>query len=293
MELTTEFKNRIIAEINARGDEFSSAAKQANYLGISAAQLSRIKKGDVEKVISNGKWISMARRLNVRQNSQLKWITAKTDAFNFINEQLAYCQELSVSGVLCDMCDLGKTHTAKYYAKNNRNVAYIDCSQVKSKQLFVREIAREFGITSNGRYVDVYQDLVFYLQSIDKPLVILDEAGDLKPDAFLELKALWNATERACGWYMLGADGLKHKIEKGRDLFKVGYAEIIRRYGSRFQKVSPNGKEASEEFKKKQFALVARANGLEPSNKLWAQTNGSLERVRIEVEKKQRMNASN
>ena len=64
-------------------------------------------------------------------------------------------------------------------------------------------------MTSNGRYSDVYEDLVAYLRTIDTPLVILDEAGDLQYEAFLELKALWNATERCCAWYMMGADGLK------------------------------------------------------------------------------------
>ncbi len=43
------------------------------------------------------------------------------------------------------------------------------------------------------------------------PLVVLDEAGDLQYEAFLELKALWNATEMCCGWYMMGADGLRRR----------------------------------------------------------------------------------
>lgn len=64
---------------------------------------------------------------------------------------------------------------------------------------------------SKGHYADVYEDLVYYLRSIEHPLIILDEAGDLQYEAFLELKALWNATERCCAWYMMGADGLKEK----------------------------------------------------------------------------------
>ena len=63
--------------------------------------------------------------------------------------------------------------------------------------------------------------LLAYLRTIDTPLVILDEAGDLQYEAFLELKALWNATERCCAWYMMGADGLKEKINRAIEGKKV------------------------------------------------------------------------
>lgn len=290
--LTTEFKQRIINAINERNNDFSSDAKMAVYLNINTAQLSRVKKGDTEKVLSEANWLRIARLLNIRPNKQLVWHTALTPAYQFIYQQLKECQALSISGVLCDLTDIGKTHTAKAYARENKHVAYIDCSQVKTKQLLVRKIAQEFGVVNTGRYIDVYNDLIYYLQFVEKPLVILDEAGDLKPDAFLELKALWNATERACGWYMLGADGLKHKIEKGRDLFKVGFAEIFRRYGKRYQRVSPQGKDLSDEFMRKQFALVSQANGVKDIKEMYAKSGGSLERIRIEVEKRQ-VNARN
>ena len=290
MKITDNFKTRIVSAIIQNAERFTSAAKQANYLGINSSQLSRIKNGEVDRVISDANWVQIARKLNVSINQKLKWNTAKTPTYQYIYSQLEECQNLSISGVLCDLTDIGKTHTARAYARENKNVAYIDCSQVKTKQLLVRRIAQEFGVVSAGRYVDVYEDLVYYLQFIEKPLVILDEAGDLKPDAFLELKALWNATERACGWYMLGADGLKHKIDKGRDLFKVGYAEIFRRYGKRYQRATPKGKEAAKQFMRTQFALVAKANGIDDVKEMYSKSAGSLERIRIEAEKRQRAN---
>jgi hypothetical protein len=107
----------------------------------------------------------------------------------------------------------------------------------------------------------VYGDLVWYLnQNIDPPLIILDEAGDLKYDAFLELKALWNATEGGAAWFMMGADGLKAKITRSINCKKVGYTEIFRRYGSKYRKVTPDGREDLIRFKRDQAALIARAN---------------------------------
>ena len=129
--------------------------------------------------------------------------------------------------ILCDLPNIGKTFTARWYVNEHRNAVYVDCSQVKTKRAMVRKIANEFGLDGAGKYQDVYEDLVYYLRSMERPLVVLDEAGDLQYEAFLELKALWNATEMCCGWYMMGADGLAAKINRNVEGKKVGYAEIF------------------------------------------------------------------
>lgn len=278
--ITTEFKHRIIAAIATDRNNFPSASKQAVSLDIQSAQLSRINNGDTEQVLSDQKWLSIARRLNVSINASRNWQVAKTDTFLFIYSQLQHCQENSVSGLMCDMADIGKTFTAREYVKNNKNAVFIDCSQVKSKQKLIRKIAQEFGVNHTGKYAEVYADLVYYLQSILNPIVVLDEAGDLDYPAFLELKALWNATENHCAWYMIGADGLKAKIEGNRARKKVGYAEIFSRFGSNYQKISPDGKDALETFTKTQLALVCKANIINANiQQIYAQTSGSLRKT--------------
>jgi len=284
--INQEFKQKVLDAIKQDANKYPSAAKQARALGISSAQLSRIKKGQLDRVLSDSNWISIARRLNVQTGNQPKWNIAKTPAFEYISNQLAFCQSNNVSAVLCDLPDIGKTFTAKYYVRSNKNAVYIDCSQVKSKQKLIRKIAQEFGVDNTGRYADVYADLVYYLRSIENPLIILDEAGDLDYPAFLELKALWNATEQAASYYMMGADGLRVKIERGKDRKKVGYSEIFSRFGDGFKRVTPLGREDLQNFKKQQMTLVAKANGLNGSlPKLYAKTGGSLRRVFIEFKK--------
>lgn len=279
--ITTEFKQRIIEAINADSLNFASASKQAVSLDINASQLSRIRKGELENVVSDTKWMSIGRRLGVSIHNEKPWNAAETPTFLAVFGQLNDCQANSISSMICDIPDIGKTFTARYFAKNNRNAVYVDGSQCKSKQKFVRSIAKEFGLAHTGRYIDVYEDLVYYLQSAYKPLVIVDEAGDLDYAAFLELKALWNATEHTCGWYMMGADGLRAKIEAAIDRKKVGYTEIFSRFGSAFLKVSPNVQQDLVEFKKLQFAKIAKANIETEINmgQLFAQTGGSLRKL--------------
>lgn len=227
MEITRDIKQRIIEAIKANRENYPSDNKHAAALGISGSVYNSIKKGNIDRQVSDTNWICIARRLNVSLAEEMVWKAAETPTYIFITEQLAMCQESGVSAILCDMANIGKTFTARVYVKTHRNAIYVDCSQVKSKQRLIRHIAREFGISTNGRYVDVYDDLVFYLKTLDTPLIILDEAGDLQYEAFLELKALWNATERCCAWYMMGADGLKEKINRSIECKKVGYTEML------------------------------------------------------------------
>jgi hypothetical protein len=232
--ITQEFKQKVLEALKERRAMYDSDAKFAVSLGISASQLSRINKGEIDRVLSDANWVSIARKLDVVVGNAPKWQTASTPVFQFITKQLEMCQANTLSALLCDLSDIGKTYAAMHYAKTHKGVAYIDCSQVKSKQKLIRAIAKEFGSGHTGKYADVYGDLVFCLQTLPTPLIVLDEAGDLDYAAFLELKALWNATDGICGWYMMGADGLKEKMRRSIDCKKVGYTELFSRFGKRY-----------------------------------------------------------
>lgn len=271
-----------------RRETFETDGKFAKFLGINSAIWNRIKSGDVEKVLSVSKWYNVARLLDVQLADRPEWITAKTPVFIAITSLLSRCQAKSISLMLCDIADIGKTYTAKEYVKTNKNAVYIDCSQSKSKQRLIRSIARSFGVDSEGRYADVYEDLVFFIKSQSlAPIVILDEAGDLEYSAFLELKALWNATEGFCSWFMMGADGLKEKIRRAISCKKVGYTEMFSRFGSRYQRVTPEAKQDRDMFFKAQAQAIIAANssGVDV-NKIIANTDGSLRRIQIELAKK-------
>ena len=285
--ITLENKKQILEAITANRVNYPSDAKHAASLGIATSVYSAIKNGQTDKALSEANWITIARRLGVNLRGGIEWKAARTATFDFISTQLEACQNAGLSAIMCDIPNIGKTFTARYYVKGHRNAVYIDCSQVKTKQKLVRKIATEFGVNGNGRYSDVYEDLVFYLRSIEAPLIVLDEAGDLQYDAFLELKALWNATERCCAWYMMGADGLKAKIDRAIEHQKVGYTEMFSRYGDRYSKVTPDDSREREKFLKDQASIVAKINAPEGVDiaAIVRKTAGGLRRVYTEIEK--------
>ncbi len=288
--ITTEIKNKILAAIKANRANYPSDAKHAASLGVTTSVYSAVKNGQTDRVLSDANWISIARKLGVSLRGEIEWKAAKTPTFMFITAQLEACQSSCISAILCDLPNIGKTFTSRHYVKTHPNVIYIDCSQVKTKLKLVRKIAAEFGVDSKGRYSDVYEDLVYYLGSIDSPLIILDEAGDLQYEAFLELKALWNATERCCAWYMMGADGLKEKINRSIECKKVGYTEMLSRYGDRYSKVTPDDSKERTRFLIEQARIVAKLNAPEgiDAGEIARKTGGGLRRVNTEIEKLKR-----
>ena len=276
-----------MSAIMADRANYPSDAKHAVALGISPSVYNTLKKGNYEKQVSDAGWVGMARRLGVVLREEMEWKAAETPTFRFVTAQLGLCQESGVSAILCDIPNIGKTFTAKAYVKGHRNAVYVDCSQVKTKRKLVRKIAKEFGVASIGNYYDVYEDLVAYMKTLDTPLVVLDEAGDLQYEAFLELKALWNATERCCGWYMMGADGLRAKIARNVECMKVGYAEMLSRFGDTYSRVTPEDEKERGKFLKAQAAIVAKVNAPEGTNimQIVNASDGGLRRVYTEIEK--------
>lgn len=284
MRLTDEVKDKIVLAVR-KDRKTLSGNKHAVVLGITSSQYSEIMKGNYDKQLKDDKWLAIAYKLKVFS----EWKTIVTPTYAFIYEQLKNCQNSSFSAIFCDLPNIGKTHTAKEYQRQNANVAYVDCSRAKTKKKLIKTIAQELGIAVKGTYDEMFSTLVKHICSLDYPLVIFDEAGDLKFDAFLEIKALWNATEGCCGWFMMGAEGLQLLINRAMNNQKVGFAEIYSRYGNEFQNITidKDGKMTQEQFLYQQAYMVARGNAPEdtPQGELKKWAMGGLRRLKMEIEK--------
>lgn len=264
ISITTEFKEKIIIAMRERRKLYDgSNGAFAKTLGISAAIFSRLNNGENTGILKATQWIMMAYALGVSMEDR-KWNMARTEVFNVIEEEVQFCKAYSKARICVDDCGIGKTFSARYLSRTLKNCFYVDASQAKTKQSFIRLIAKTIGCESKGRYIEVKETLKFYLKSLTLPVVIVDEAGDLDYDAFLELKELWNATEHCCGWFMMGADGLRAKIERGITNKRVGYAEIFSRYSEKFTTIVPRERQERNAFYKKLITDVLSANNCDP-----------------------------
>ena len=88
-----------------------------------------LKNGQTEKALSDANWLSIARKLNVALRNEIEWNAAPTETFKYITKQIEFCQGSGQSSILCDIPNIGKTFTARYYVQGHKNAVYIDCSQ--------------------------------------------------------------------------------------------------------------------------------------------------------------------
>lgn len=260
LQITNDFKRKVMtALLEVRSNFDGSDAAFAKQWGINGSVYNRMKKGETERVLRDGQWLNIGRELGVMMHER-KWNMARTDVFNVIEEDVVFCKRFAKGKICVDDCGIGKTYTAKYLARTLKNCFYVDASQGKTKNQFIRLIAKSIGVDNTGRISDIMENTKYYLRLLPEPVVIIDEAGDLNYEAFLTLKEFWNATEGACGWYMMGADGLRTKISRGISNKKVGFAEVFSRYSERYTSVVPPGRDDKIRFYRKLISDVLAVN---------------------------------
>lgn len=261
LQTTQQQKQVIVTALMEQRKNFDGTDQQfAKQWDINYSVYSRLKnEKNYDGLLREAQWLNLGRELNVEMDAR-KWNTAKTEVFTVIEQDILFCKDNAKAMICVDDCGIGKTHTAKYLSRTTKNCFYIDASQAKTKQQFIRLIAKTIGVDDKDKYVRVKANIKYALRMLPNPVVIIDEAGDLEYTAFLELKELWNATDKACGWYMMGADGLRRKIERGIQNKKVGYKELFSRYSERYTTIVPSNRNEKISFYKQLITDVLNAN---------------------------------
>lgn len=260
MELTTQFKNQVREAVLRHREQFGgSDASFAKTLNINGSVYSRLKKGETEKLLSDNAWLQLGQAFEVSMRKN-NWKVARTKVYNEIEDNLKECQDKNQSMILVDDCGIGKTFCARHIVRRMKNAFYIDCSQAKTRIQFVKLLARTLGVDDKGKHIEVKTNIKYALNILENPLMVLDEAGDLEYSTLMVVKELWNSSEGSAGWYMMGADGLKAKMEKGINNHKVGFAELFSRFSESFIQLTPNGIENRRDFYTQLIGDVAMAN---------------------------------
>lgn len=209
---------------------------------LTSSDMSRVMRGGI---IGDNKVVTVARLLGIDLKAGIVWKIVHTEAFGFIWEMFEQCRTRSVGRIICDSADIGKSVVIDEYVRKMENVYRVDCSLVKDRRQFIDAIATVLGIDTNKTLANLFMEITLMLKGMDKPLLILDEAGDLKDQAFLEIKALCNElgigqkSGGACGLCLLGANGLETKLKRGVKNNKVGFEEVLSRLGGEVYRASP------------------------------------------------------
>ncbi|MDV4024218.1 hypothetical protein CMT52_07695 [Elizabethkingia anophelis] len=260
MEISIQLKEAIsIAILKDRERYSGSDNAYAKTLGIGGSVFSRLKKGEREGLLSQGQWLNIGRKLQVTLGKST-WKAVETDVYLEIKDDFDFCQQNSKSLILVDDCGIGKTFCSRILISQMNNSFYIDASQYKTKRLLIKALAKEIGSGTEGTYNEILANLKYYINALGNVFICIDEAGDMDYAAFLEVKGLINGTTGRCGWYLIGADGLRAKITRGINNHKVGFKEIFDRLSAEFRSIVPTGGDDKKLFYQKLLFDVASAN---------------------------------
>jgi DNA transposition AAA+ family ATPase len=249
-----------------RASGFASQAKYATSIGISGSDYSNIanaKWRQNDRLLSVEKWLRIARAVRFEFNPRQRWVTAPTETYKFITQQLRTCQQESLCSIFCDEAGLGKTHAVREYADNNANAYYINGGAHARKISLVRGLAQAVGLNPDkGTTEEVFQDVMMFLKASTNPLIIIDEAGDLHNNAYMLIKRLYNELEFVCGIYLIGARGLKKRIDSAIRVRTNGFEEVFSRFGARYSTVLPQDVKGRADYIRKEAQVIAVSNGI-------------------------------
>ena len=261
IELTEEFKTNVLAALGEARERYDgSDANFAKKYGINKSVYSVLKKGDTVKMLSAGKWLELGRLLGVSLNER-QWNMARTDVFTMIEEDVLFCKEFSKSMMFVDECAIGKTYSARYLSRTLKNCFYIDATQCRQERSLIRAIAKAVGGELDGTLEEIKESAKYILNILPHPIVIIDEAGALSYSSLLLLHEFWNGTQDTCGWYMMGSDGLRTKLQKGKGSSKKqSYKELFSRFSSKYNHIVPDAPADREAFFRSLIGTVLSVN---------------------------------
>ncbi|MBE2896765.1 AAA family ATPase [Pasteurellaceae bacterium HPA106] len=192
-------------------------AKVAKELGFTSAVLSAYING---KYSGNNQTVEQAIRAWIENRAKKAQVFVEAPQFIETNTAKGIWQVLDMSKLLSTMVTIfgasgvGKTQSAREYAKRNSNVWMITASPARATlSSILYEMALELGINDAPRRKDKLSRLIVKKLTGTAGLMIIDEADHLPYDALEEIRIIQEETN--IGFALIGNDKVYTRIQGG------------------------------------------------------------------------------
>lgn len=195
----------------------------ATQSGVSSATLSKIE---------NGKWDDIDEKLwrkiwNKVSDAKAPGLFKTTD-YSVCTKTCESAQKNHfMIGLIADT-GMGKTTALSSYSLR-KNVFYVCYDKTMSPRNFFAMLLREMGINFEGGINAMVNKIADELNTLDHPLIIIDEAGKITHTMILYLHVIRDKTLKNCGIVLGGMPYFKYNLIKFSNKQKEGYAEFFRR----------------------------------------------------------------
>ncbi|MGV4558678.1 AAA family ATPase [Ornithobacterium rhinotracheale] len=261
--MTNLQKNELQQVIKQEIAHLGSAARVAKKAKVSDATISHMINNNNWNLVSDGMWLKVAQNLGYSFSG---WALVETLNYKTIANVLTDAKDASLFMGISYRAGSGKTATLKLFSEQNKNnnVFYIQAREW-SRREFLTELCRILGQKMGKGYqsVDKLSAMVvkFFKNRIgNKPLLIVDEADKLKPNALRFFIFLFNELEDEMGVVISGTENLQQSFERGAKFNKLGFDELSSRFGRKFIKLIG--------ATYKDVKMICEANGLSDEAKI-------------------------
>lgn len=221
---------------NLSQDGFTEHVKKMNGggKGFSVAYLNDLLKG---KFTTGGKQtpiddkyflrIAKAIKLQVKKSYRLHHDTDNYKAcMNVFGDARDTCMPFGIDGGTGD----GKSYAATEYAiMHPKNTYIVRCDGDLTAKSFFVEMAHSLGMNYDGPAYGIRKNIVQKLKNEENPLLIIDEAENLKDRAWESMKRIMDDLKGYCGVVFIGANEFQAMLQKKADKLKGCFPQVLRR----------------------------------------------------------------
>lgn len=217
---------------------YASQNRAAESLkSVSPATVSAILNGKYES-ISDEMWRNIASQVGGDTDG---WQVVETNSLSDLLFAMNEAKEWTNTTWCVGASGCGKSTAAKTFVQNNKNAFLILCSEDMHKVDFVKAMAQQVGVPTNGYSIREMLDMIItQLSNMNEPLLMFDEGDKLTENVFSYFISLYNRLEDKAGMIFLSTSYIQQRMANGLKYNKKGYQEINSRIGRKFFNVNTN-----------------------------------------------------
>lgn len=203
-----------------------SQNKLADLLGVSPATVSNI---------VNELWERLNEAMLLKIKSFFKsaaWVVIETTNFTIIQDCCKKARKRKLLTGIIGFTGAGKTIALQNYYTNNPNTFMVTCARTMRVKQFLAEILKALGVNYLASDYEMVKQIIEILNKKSNPLLIIDEASKLSPNALMYIQDIWDGIESNAGLVIAGVEYLFDNLKKSADKNKLGMPEFYGRVSS-------------------------------------------------------------